>query len=136
MCDCVKNKKNYKGPGINIGRPSIYGNPFSHLRGGTLAEVQVPTRHDAVMRFAAWTITDKDPVLKRSSEPIQLAILDGDLDNNDNLICWCAPEACHGHVLEEIRTPEKLREAMKNPEEFLKKIEFKIRNLGPQKNLF
>lgn len=125
MCERVKNKKNYVGHGIYIGRPSVYGNPFSH-RGATLAEVQVETRHEAVMRFASWLVTGTDKQLKRKPELIHAAIRSGKLHSRLPLICWCAPEACHGHVLDEVHTPEQLDNAINYPEAFLRRIEEKI----------
>ena len=125
MCERVKNKKYFVGHGIYIGRPSVYGNPFSH-RGATLAEVQVETRHEAVMRFASWLVTGTDKQLKRKPELIHAAIQSGKLDSRLPLICWCAPEACHGHVLDKVHTPEQLDNAINDPEAFLRRIEEKI----------
>lgn len=135
MMSNVRNKKSFGGRGNYIGRPGIFGNPFSH-KGTTLAEIQVETRHDAVMRFARWLILGTDAALKRTPDIIRKAILAGQLNNTLPLICWCCPEACHGHVLEEVRTPELLRAALANPDEFLARIETKIRNLEPQRRLF
>lgn len=126
MCERVKNKRNFVGHGIYIGRPSVYGNPFSH-KGATLAEVQVDTRHEAVMRFASWLVTGTDTQLKRKPDLIHVAIQSGKLDNRLPLTCWCAPEACHGHVLDEVRTPEQLDNAIHDTEAFLRRIEEKIR---------
>ena len=125
MCEGVKNKRYFVGHGIYIGRPSVYGNPFSH-KAATLAEVQVETRHEAVMRFASWLVTGTDTQLKRKPELIHAAIRSGKLDSRLPLICWCAPEACHGHVLDEIRTPEQLDNAIHDTEAFLRRIEEKI----------
>lgn len=136
MSKSVENKKSFKGHGMYIGRPEIYGNPFSH-KGSTRAEIQVETRHEAVIRFATWLVTSKDPELKRSPKPIHDAIFAGKLNNTLPLLCWCCPEACHGHVLDEVRTPEALREAIANPLEFLAKIEKKITTLVvPQRRFF
>ena len=126
MCERVKNKRNFVGHGIYIGRPSVYGNPFSH-QGTTLAEVQVETRHEAVMRFASWLVTGTDTQLKRNPDLIHAAIRSDKLNSRLPLICWCAPEACHGHVLDEVRTPEQLDNAIQDPEAFLRRIEEKIR---------
>ena len=126
MCERVKNRKMFVRAGIYIGRPSVYGNPFSH-QGTTLAEVQVETRHEAVMRFASWLVTGTDTQIKRTPELIHAAVRNGKLDTRLPLICWCAPEACHGHVLDEVRKPEQLDNAIQDPEAFLRRIEVKIR---------
>jgi hypothetical protein len=74
---------------IYIGRPSEWGNPFSH-RNGTLAAYKVETREEAVAAYRQWILT-KPELLKRLPE------LKG-----KTLACWCAPLACHGDVLAEL----------------------------------
>lgn len=74
---------------IYIGRPSEWGNPFSH-RDGTLAAYKVETREEAVAAYRKWILT-KPELLKRLPE------LKGKI-----LACWCAPLACHGDVLAEL----------------------------------
>ncbi len=71
---------------IYIGRPSIWGNPFSH-EFGTLAEFKVNSREEAVEAYEAW-------ILK---QPHLLARLPELKDKT--LGCWCVPALCHGHVL-------------------------------------
>jgi hypothetical protein len=68
---------------IYIGRPSKYGNPFVIGRDGTRAQV--------IAKYRAWILTQ--PALLAS-----LHELDGKV-----LGCWCAPQACHGDVLVELR---------------------------------
>jgi hypothetical protein len=67
---------------VYIGRPSKWGNPFLIGRDGTRAEV--------VARYRAWVC----------EQPALLAALP-ELRGRD-LVCWCAPEACHGDVLIEL----------------------------------
>lgn len=62
-----------------IGRPSKWGNPFVIGRDGTRAEV--------VARYRAWLC----------ERPELLAALP-ELHGRD-LMCFCAPAACHGDVL-------------------------------------
>ncbi len=38
---------------VYIGRPSKWGNPFSH-KSGTLAQFRVATREEAVARYREW----------------------------------------------------------------------------------
>jgi len=68
---------------VYIGRPSKWGNPFSHLD-GTLAQFKVASREEAIRRYELWLGT-------QPLDPRELAGRD--------LLCWCAPEACHGDVL-------------------------------------
>ena len=91
---CQKNKARVvhckKEPyDIYVGRPSKWGNPFSH-KGGTLAKFKVATREEAVQKFREWIVTQPDlmaalPELKGKT-----------------LACWCSPLACHGDVLLEL----------------------------------
>ena len=71
---------------VYIGRPSKWGNPFSHKH-GTLARFKVATREEAVARYEQWLL----------SQPQLLAALP-EL-RSKTLGCWCHPRACHGHVL-------------------------------------
>jgi len=123
----VVNKKTFRGAAILIGRPSVFGNPFSHLS-HSRAEVVVPDRYTAIMRFATWVVTGKDPQLKRPPTSIHAAIRRGELDKQLPLMCFCAPLACHGDVLDEIRTPEKLTVAIADPQDFLRMISLRIKN--------
>lgn len=70
---------------IYIGRPSKWGNPFSHLPGK--GECQVPTREDAVKCYRQWIKTQ--PQLLADLHELK----------GKTLGCWCAPQACHGDVL-------------------------------------
>lgn len=71
---------------VYIGRPSKWGNPFSH-KNGTLAEFKVGSRDEAVEAYREWVKT----------QPDLLAVL-GEL-RGKVLGCWCAPKRCHGHIL-------------------------------------
>jgi hypothetical protein len=74
---------------IYIGRPSIWGNPFSHLV-GTLAKFQAESRDDAVAKYKEWIQTQPELLAK-------LPELKG-----KTLGCWCKPKSCHGDVLAEL----------------------------------
>jgi hypothetical protein len=80
---------------VYIGRPSPFGNPFSH-KDGTLAKYKVDTREDAVAKFREW-IQTQPQLLARLHE------LKG-----KRLGCWCKnprakkPIVCHGDVLAEL----------------------------------
>jgi hypothetical protein len=74
---------------VYVGRPSIWGNPFSHLP-NTLAQYKVNTREEAIEKYREW-IQTRPKLLK------QLYKLKGKI-----LGCYCAPLACHGDVLAEM----------------------------------
>jgi hypothetical protein len=67
---------------VYIGRPGKWGNPFVIGRDGSRAEV--------IAKYRAWL----------ASQPELLDALD-ELRGKD-LVCWCAPQACHGDVLIEL----------------------------------
>jgi hypothetical protein len=71
---------------VYIGRPSKWGNPFSHKE-GTLAEFRVASREEAISKFEQYLINNKD--LMKDLPELKGKILG----------CWCKPKACHGDVL-------------------------------------
>lgn len=70
---------------VYIGRPSKWGNPFSH-KDGTKAEFVVSTRKEAVEKYEDYL--RESPLLRDITE------LEGKV-----LGCWCKPKACHGDIL-------------------------------------
>lgn len=85
-----KRKSNIPAGATYIGRPGKFGNPFSH-KDGTLASYRVKTRQEAVDAYREWV---------RHQAGLMHDIIT-ELKGKD-LVCWCAPEACHGDVLLEI----------------------------------
>lgn len=76
---------------VYIGRPSIWGNPFTHIADRhTKAEYIVATREEAIQRYREYI--EKQPQLL-----LRLLELKG-----KTLGCWCSPLACHGDVLVEL----------------------------------
>lgn len=78
---------------VYIGRPSKWGNDWSHLRNSRATKI-VATREKAVLKFKEW-ITGPSPEatkLRRDLPEIK----------GRTLICWCKPQACHGDVLAEL----------------------------------
>jgi Domain of unknown function (DUF4326) len=72
---------------VYIGRPSKWGNPFTH-KDGTLAEYKVSSREEAVQAYEEWLL----------KQPELIAMVKQEL-RGKILGCWCAPLACHGDVL-------------------------------------
>jgi hypothetical protein len=75
---------------VYIGRPSKWGNPFSHQI-GTLAKYKVATRNEAISKFEDWILSQPDMIVLAKQE------LRGKV-----LGCFCDPLSCHGHVLARI----------------------------------
>ena len=71
---------------VYIGRPSKWGNPFSHKE-GTAAEFKVDSRKQAIEKFEEYLISNKS--------------LQSDLHElkGKTLGCWCYPKSCHGDIL-------------------------------------
>ena len=88
----IVNRRNYKGPGIYIGRPSPLGNPFIIGRDGDREEVIRKYRD-----FLNTAIHD-DERIKAELEKLEELNKKGDVI----LICWCAPSKCHGDIIKEI----------------------------------
>lgn len=79
---------------IYIGRPSKWGNPFSHKE-GTLAQFLVKNRQEALAKYREYILSN-DALLNSLPE------LEGKI-----LGCWCKPKKCHGDVLIEIINERK-----------------------------
>lgn len=81
---------------VYIGRPSKWGNPFTHKKSDTLAKKILPTRKEAITAYENWiTIGDGKHLLNDLHE------LDG-----KTLGCWCGNFditdkniKCHGQIL-------------------------------------
>jgi hypothetical protein len=80
----VLNKSKHGVPpgAVYIGRPSIWGNPFVIGKDGN--------RDEVIAKFEAY-IRGRPDLLG------QLNKLAG-----KDVVCWCAPARCHGHVLVEM----------------------------------
>lgn len=86
----VFNKRHYDVPSdaVYIGRPTKWGNPFSHLSGQNLAEYKVDTREEAVQKFEAYLL-EHPALLEAAKTELR----------GKSLVCWCAPKSCHGDIL-------------------------------------
>jgi hypothetical protein len=86
----VLNKRKHGVPAgaVYVGRPGKWGNPYSHTT-GTLAKYKVDTREQAVELY-------------RNHLHASGLIVDIDELRGKDLVCWCAPAACHADVLLEL----------------------------------
>lgn len=75
---------------VYIGRPSKWGNPWSHKE-GTTAQYKCETREEAIQKYAEWLFRQND----------LLSVLKIELKGKV-LGCWCDPQDCHGHILAEL----------------------------------
>lgn len=65
---------------IYIGRPSKWGNPFMIGKDGS--------REEVIEKYKNYLTKERPDLMKQL----------GELKGKD-LVCWCAPLGCHGHVL-------------------------------------
>lgn len=87
--------KSQKPYDIYIGRPSKWGNIWSHEE-GTLAKFKVETRAEAIHKYEEWI----------RSQPEIISSIKHELKNKV-LGCFCSPKLCHGHVLAWIANEEE-----------------------------
>ena len=71
---------------VYIGRPSKWGNRFSHLKSSN-AEFTVATREEAIQKYSEWILTQ--PQLLEDLRELEGKVLG----------CWCKPLSCHGDIL-------------------------------------
>jgi hypothetical protein len=87
---------------VYIGRPSKWGNPYTHHADKeTLAEFIVETRDEAIKKY-------KEYILNNEALLNDLHELEG-----KTLGCWCKPNSCHGDVLIELIEKNKLKKFLK-----------------------
>lgn len=79
---------------VYIGRPTVWGNPYSH-RQDTLALFRVKTTAEAIECYRWMLTNDPDLVAKARRE----------LKGKD-LVCFCSPQPCHGEVLMQVANSE------------------------------
>lgn len=81
MCH-VWNKSTHAVPptAVYVGRPSPFGNPFVIGRDGS--------REEVVRKYEAWLMAQPDLVARAKEELV-----------GRDLVCWCAPRACHADIL-------------------------------------
>ncbi len=90
-----KREKNVPADAVYIGRGGpnngYFGNPFTHLTTPTAAEFKVKTREEAIKAFEVYA---RGSVSMNEEYKTAVAMLHG-----KDLVCWCAPQDCHGRIL-------------------------------------
>jgi hypothetical protein len=79
----------YPAGAIYVGRGTVFGNPFRI--GGRAPDGGVMDRERVIEEYRVWL--EMHPELKERARR--------ELRGRD-LLCWCAPEACHADVLLEV----------------------------------
>jgi hypothetical protein len=86
----IKNKRDYSGSGVYVGRPSPLGNPFPMLNEGM--------RDEVCDKYQAWLRAEykKNGAVKAELERLaRMYKAQGRLV----LVCWCAPKRCHAQSI-------------------------------------
>jgi hypothetical protein len=81
---------------VYIGRPSKYGNPFSHKE-DTLAQFKTSTKEESLQRYKEWLLSQPSLISEMKVE------LKGKI-----LGCWCSPARCHGDIIIEVIENKRL----------------------------
>jgi|10_taG_2_1085330.scaffolds.fasta_scaffold93303_2 hypothetical protein len=76
--------------GVYIGRPTTLGNPYEIGRDGT--------RDEVVAKYHADLRKDYEKRGPRYGELVKL-LRRAQAGEELTLVCWCAPQACHGDVV-------------------------------------
>lgn len=66
---------------IYVGRPSKFGNPYEIGKDGS--------REEVIQKYEAWLLTADNGL--SIADLLQL--------KGKDLVCWCAPKACHAQIL-------------------------------------
>lgn len=77
---CVKRKGNEMPGDVYVGRPTVFGNPFVIGPDGT--------RDEVIAKFRAY-FEGNEELKARARRELR----------GKNLVCYCAPLACHADVL-------------------------------------
>lgn len=88
MCKKVVNVTDTNEEFLYIGRPSKWGNPFTHLE-NSLAEFKVGNREEAIKKYEEWITKGDGKYLLDDLHELK----------GLNLGCWCHPKSCHGDIL-------------------------------------
>ena len=85
----VNMKYNNPVNGVNVGRPTIWGNDWSNLSWGQGVHKNLPSAKEAVFHYTDWLINGVDD----RAEDLRRQLFAGALVGK-TLKCWCVP--CQG----------------------------------------
>ena len=77
---------------VYIGRGSIWGNPYTHLKTSTQAKYIVKTREIAIESYRNYILHGEGKHLLKHLHELK----------GKTLGCWCKPKSCHGDILKEL----------------------------------
>ena len=77
---------------VYIGRPSKWGNPYTHKQSKSKADIVVPTRREAIEKYREYILFGDGKHLLDDLHELK----------DKTLGCWCKPKSCHGDILKEL----------------------------------
>ena len=96
-----------------VGRPSVLGNPYTHLQDSRTAKYIVDDRETAISLYKDYFYDNlhTDAFQNEIKKIIEIYDEHGEV----NLCCWCKPKSCHGDYIKEyidrILKERKIKEA-------------------------
>lgn len=108
-----RTKETHEGPNnYYIGRPSILGNPYTHIKGETLASFVVKTRDEAIDQYSHYfdIMYGGNIQFKNTIDEIYTKYKNG---IDVYLECYCAPLRCHGDIIKEKLQKRLIKERIK-----------------------
>jgi len=80
-----------------ISRPTIFGNPWSHMDSKYADAIKTKTREEAIEKYIPHFIEQykTDPSFKEAADTLVEIAKESDI----NLVCWCFPAKCHGDII-------------------------------------
>lgn len=103
MTITVVNKRKHKPTPHDFycGRPSVLGNPYSHIKDKkTLAEFVVENREEAIEKHREYFYKEMEhnETMQKEFMKIQSHL---EKFGKVNLVCWCSPAKCHCDTIKE-----------------------------------
>ena len=99
-----KYKHNATSDDIYIGRGSIFGSPYSHIRSKFPEIIKYNTREEAIQEYKKYF----DDIMsscgckhKKFKNAIRDLVVKTKVGEDINLVCFCKPKSCHGDVIKE-----------------------------------
>lgn len=84
---------------VKIHRPSVYGNPYTHLD-GTSALYRVSSRKEAVLNYEKYYFPTIICHIKNIENIFE--------KYNICLVCWCVPRLCHATIIARYLSVQRL----------------------------
>lgn len=112
-----RTKETHEGPNnYYIGRPSILGNPYSHIKGETLASFVVKTREEAIDQYNHYfdVMYNGNIQFKKMIDEIYEKYKNG---IDVYLECYCSPLRCHGDIIKEKLQKRLIKEKIRRKKE-------------------